>query len=207
MKLRPIPKVASNYQIDKEIYMKTKILLCGGLLAMSATMTLDSNRVMAKGLIQNDSRSIPKNALVSEKNAKYYYQSGNVKRARGDYQGAIADYTRAIELNPKFDKAYFNRGLTKDNLGDYSAAIADYSKSLEILPNDFDAYNNRGVSKGKLGDYSAAMADFNRALKIDPNNSLALGNLATAEGNLRRSQQQNTLDHINRVRNAQTCCK
>jgi tetratricopeptide (TPR) repeat protein len=241
MKHRSVLKLASNYQCDKDIYMKTKILLCGGLLAMSATMTLDSNRVMAEGLIQSNSRSIPKNALASERNAKYYYQSGNVKYDRGDYQGAIADYTRAIELNPNFDKAYFNRALAKHDLGDYSAAIADYSKSLKILPNNpktyysrglskdnlgdysaaiadynraialnpnyADAYNNRGASKGKLGDYSAAIADFYRSLKIDPNNSLTLGNLATAEGNLRGSQQQNTLDHINRVQNAQTCCR
>ena len=241
MKLRLIPKLASNYQIDKDIDMKTKILLCTGLLTMGATITLDSNRVMARGLTQSEHRSVPINALAAEKNAEHYYQSGKVKSNRGDYQGAIADYTRALELKPNFDKAYFNRGVAKDNLGDYSAAIADYNKSLKILPNDpqayysrglakdnlgdysaaiadynraialnpnyADAYNNRGVTKGKLGDHSAAIADFNRSLKIDPNNSLTLGNLATAEGNLRGSQDQNTLDHINRVQNAQTCCR
>jgi tetratricopeptide (TPR) repeat protein len=206
MKLRLIPKLASNYQLDKDIYMKTRILLCAGLLAMGVTTALDSTSVMAKGSPQRDFL-VPKNAMAAEKNAEYYKRLGNAKRDRGDNKGAIADYTRAIELNPNFDKAYFNRALAKHALGNYSGAIADYNKSLEILPNDSDAYNGRGVSRNKLYDLSGAIDDFNRALKINPNNSYALKNLEEFREGLRKDREQNTLDHINRVRNAQTCCK
>ncbi len=221
--------------------MKTRILLCAGLLAMGATITLGSNRVTAKGLIQSNSRSMPKNAIVSQKNAEYYRRSGVAKHDRGNYlgaiadlnraieldpnfaraysnrgntkdelgdsSGAIADYNRAIELNPKYDGAYLNRGITKYNLGDYQGSIADYNKLLKINPNNSDAYNARGVSRNKLGDYSGAIADFDRAVKINPNNSLALDNANGVRAALRRNQEQNTLDHINRVQNAQTCCK
>jgi tetratricopeptide (TPR) repeat protein len=161
---------------------------------------------MAKGSPQRD-LLVPKNAMAAEKNAEYYKRLGKAKQDRGDNKGAIADYTRAIELNPNFDKAYFNRGLAKHALGNYSGAIADYNKSLEILPNDSDAYNNRGISKGRLGKLSGAMADFNQALKINPNNSVALKNLNELREALREEEEQNTLNHINRVRNAQTCCR
>ena len=46
--------------------------------------------------------------------ANISYNSGVDKYEQGDYQGAIADYTKAIEINPKFALAYFNRGLAKD---------------------------------------------------------------------------------------------
>ena len=52
-----------------------------------------------------------------------------------DYYGAIADYNKAIELNPNFADAYNNRGLAKYDLKDYKGAIADYNKAIELNPN------------------------------------------------------------------------
>ena len=43
--------------------------------------------------------------------AKEYYNSGLEKHQNGDYYGAIADYTKAIELNPEFAEPYYYRGL------------------------------------------------------------------------------------------------
>ena len=61
-----------------------------------------------------------------------------------DYNGAIADYTKAIELNPNYANAYYNRGISKHNLKDYNGAISDYNKAIEIDPNYANAYYNRG---------------------------------------------------------------
>jgi tetratricopeptide (TPR) repeat protein len=41
-----------------------------------------------------------------------------VKKTIRDTKGAIADYTKAIELNPQYADAYYNRGNTKSKLGD-----------------------------------------------------------------------------------------
>ena len=86
-----------------------------------------------------------------------YLNKGIEKDVLEDYVGAIAAYTKAIELNPKLERSYFNRGLAKDNLHDYLGAIADYSKALEINPKDSDAYYNRGAArlivKQKEGGY------------------------------------------------------
>lgn len=43
-----------------------------------------------------------------------------------DYNGAIADYNKAIDLKPNDPEAYFNLGLAKDNLEDYKGAIKDF---------------------------------------------------------------------------------
>ena len=59
-----------------------------------------------------------------------YFKSGFDKFEAKDYYGAIADYTKAIELNPNGDGSYYNRGLSKANLNDHYGAIADFTKAI-----------------------------------------------------------------------------
>ncbi|MFT7587359.1 MAG: tetratricopeptide (TPR) repeat protein, partial [Cellvibrionaceae bacterium] len=63
-----------------------------------------------------------------------------------DYERAIADYDRAIELNPEDATAYNNRGNSYSNQGDEERAIADYDRAIELNPEEATAYNNRGHS-------------------------------------------------------------
>jgi len=48
--------------------------------------------------------------------------------------GEIADYTRALELDPKLADAYYNRGIAKQAKGNVNGAIADFKQTLEIDP-------------------------------------------------------------------------
>ena len=100
--------------------------------------------------------------------AEDWFDSGVAKAKRGDWQGAIADWTKVIEINPRFADAYSNRGVAKDELEDYQAAIADFNKAIEIKPRDADVYYNRGNAKGELKDYQGAIADYTKAIQINP---------------------------------------
>ncbi len=92
------------------------------------------------------------NKLISfGQTAKEYFQSGYDKAENGDYYGAIADFTKAIELKPNNASTYYNRGLAKAKLEDYKAAIADYTKAIEFDPNDAMAYNYRAIAKELSG--------------------------------------------------------
>lgn len=42
-----------------------------------------------------------------------YFASASQKDVKGDYQGAVADYNRAIQIDPNYAFAYYNRGLLK----------------------------------------------------------------------------------------------
>jgi hypothetical protein len=106
---------------------------------------------------------------------EYVYQ-GNAKGRLQDYRGAIADYNKAIKLNPNDAKAYNNRGVAKGRLQDYRGAIADFTKAIELNPNLVEAYNNRGIAKGELQDYRGAIADFTKAIKLNPNHAMAYYN-------------------------------
>ena len=50
---------------------------------------------------------------------KAYYNRGNAYASKGDFDQAIDDYTKAIELKPDLVDAYHNRGIAYDKQGDY----------------------------------------------------------------------------------------
>jgi len=57
--------------------------------------------------------------IYAQNSAEEYFISGVEKLASGDYQGAIKEFDRAIEINPKYAEAYIYRGVAKGKLGDY----------------------------------------------------------------------------------------
>ena len=124
------------------------------------------------------------------KEASAYNERGNAKGDKGDFDGAVADYTRAIELDPKFTEAYYNRGLAKKHKGDFDGAIADYNRVIEINPNNpkyARAYCDRGVAKRKKGDLDGAINDYNHTIELDPKYAIAYANRGNArdeKGNL-----------------------
>ncbi len=71
-----------------------------------------------------------------------YTNRGNAYDDKGEVDRAIADYTKAIALNPKYALAYNNRGIAYDEKGDKEQAIADYRKALEINPSQQRAKDN-----------------------------------------------------------------
>jgi len=54
----------------------------------------------------------------------------------GDYDRAIADAAKAIDLNPKLAAAYGTRGFAFAKKGDVKSAIADYRRQLALAPNN-----------------------------------------------------------------------
>ncbi len=116
-----------------------------------------------------------------ENPAEDFFNSAQAKFAKGDLDGAIADYSRCIELDPKNASVYYNRGNAKGAKGDLDGAIADYSRAFELDPKNVYACNNRGLTKQAKGDLDGAIADYNRVLELDPKNVYAYNNRGLAE--------------------------
>jgi tetratricopeptide (TPR) repeat protein len=99
-------------------------------------------------------------------------KSGFAYLDKADYDQAIADFSRAIALNPDSALAHHGRGLAYQNKDDYDQAIADYNRATEIDPTDALAYRHRGFAYLDKADYDQAVADFSRAIEIDPTDVL-----------------------------------
>jgi tetratricopeptide (TPR) repeat protein len=98
--------------------------------------------------------------------ADKYYNRGCPKIRQKDYQGAIADFNKAIELDPMHKLAYSNRAASKYCLQDYRGAIVVYTKTIELDPEDFSVYGERGNAKCQIQDYRGAIADYNKAIEL-----------------------------------------
>src|SRR5215831_7069397 len=93
---------------------------------------------------------------------------GIEKAKNGDLDGAMADFDRAIELNPKDDAPYYNRAQAKRLKNDTAGAIADYTKAIELGSTNPAAYNNRGNARAENNDNDGAIADYTRAIELKP---------------------------------------
>lgn len=96
-----------------------------------------------------------------------YNNRGVLWRDFGEYEKAIADFTRAIENRPDA-VSYMSRGNTWVDLGEDEKAIQDYTESLNLRPEYARVYNHRAFAWLNLSRPDKAKADFERARMLDP---------------------------------------
>jgi tetratricopeptide (TPR) repeat protein len=134
--------------------------------------------------------SKPKSNLEEAKN---YYESGQKKQTLEDYQGAIADFTKSIQLKPDSGGFYSSRGSAKQELKDYQGAVTDFTEAIRIDPFYAYFYYNRGRAKEEMKDYQGAMNDYNEAIRLDTPDT---GSYKTIESLKQNLINEDSLDHI-----------
>jgi tetratricopeptide (TPR) repeat protein len=112
---------------------------------------------------------------------KVYFIRGQAYAWGFNYDQAIADYTRVVEINsgnanPWSPRVitYLNRGIAYQYKGDQSRGLADINKAIELNPDYAPAYYIRGVTYevadgDRTQNYSRAFADYTKAIESDPN--------------------------------------
>jgi len=59
-------------------------------------------------------------------------EEGNAERVKGDVDGAMANYTKAIELDPKYPYAYHHRGCLRYDSRAFAEALLDFRQHVEL---------------------------------------------------------------------------
>ncbi len=108
--------------------------------------------------------------LVQQKldNPNLHSLRASARVAKGDVDGAIASYKKALELDPKSPLAHYNLGFALGAKGDQDGAIASYKKALELDPKLAEAHHDLGSALGAKGDQDGAIASYKKALDLDP---------------------------------------
>jgi tetratricopeptide (TPR) repeat protein len=103
------------------------------------------------------------------------FNKGKLLSQRHDYNGAIASYSQAIELNPKWAEVYVERGIALRMSGRLDQAIEDFDKATELNPQATQnkrtvsqAYTNHGQVLAARYEFDRAITDFDKALKLFP---------------------------------------
>lgn len=105
------------------------------------------------------SANADKRAAIRLELAKDYFQ-------RGEYEVALSDVQRSLDLAPQYEPAYVVRGLIRMAQGRGSDAEADLRHALSLRPDDADAMHNLGVLLCGRGDFAGSATQFQRALAV-----------------------------------------
>jgi len=116
-----------------------------------------------------------KKSIGIRPNPTLYFRRGMNASNKGDFEEAIANFNKAIELKPDYADAYLFSGNAKCELKRYISAINNFDKALELRPDNALAYFNRAVAKGKLQDYEGEIDDYSKAISLYGKNSYEAG--------------------------------
>jgi len=119
-------------------------------------------------------------------NADSYFNRGVAYYDKGQLDLAISDYSKAIEINPRYAKAYYSRGVSYyADKGQLDRAISDSSKAIEINPRLAEVYHNRSLAYTMKDEHNKAWNDVKKAQalghQIDPHFLKTLGEASGVE--------------------------
>lgn len=84
------------------------------------------------------------------------------------FEKAIADYSRAIGLDPRSVASYKGRTFARQTTGDAKGALADYTKAIALDPKNPEPRQLRGVLYLNNNVFLEAIEDFTRVLELEP---------------------------------------
>lgn len=113
-------------------------------------------------------------------NPVVYNDRGMFRQQQKQFDQALADFTRVIELKSDAYYAYTNRGFTLMEQGDPQAAETDFDRSLSLVPNQAMVHSFRGTARLAQGKLAEATADYQKVVQLDPNNPVAKADLGFA---------------------------
>ncbi len=120
-----------------------------------------------------------------DKNSLPYWNRGQFLRDQGNYELALKDYSKSIEIEPKNPELRNSRGKTyfdmatggkfPDKKAEYTQmAIADFNDGLsrpDLKPKTkAEMLINRGAAKASLGQFEGALADLSEGIATEPTN-------------------------------------
>ncbi len=137
--------------------------------------------------------------ILNPRDADDFLERGIQRLDRGEADGAIADFSKAMSLDPEWigPKAQFNRAQAYELKGEVDKAVADYTRviSTGISPLMEYSYLNRGTIYFDAKRYDDALKDFNTLLVFSP-----LSPSRTRNGYIDSEVKSSTfaVDHYNR---------
>ncbi len=88
--------------------------------------------------------------------------------ALGDLDGAVADYSKAVELDPKYPAAYNFLAWAEIDRGRAEEAQAALKKYVDLAPTEANAYDSLAHMALRRGATDEAVAQAKKALQVDP---------------------------------------
>ena len=124
-----------------------------------------------------------------EMNAEDYRRRGAASAGRRDFDSAVADFDRAIELEPTNSDAFYQRGVAKRDNRQGRQALDDFNQALTLQPNHIGALMARGQIRLAMNATAEADADFDKARALSPNDPALALLIAQTYSSMRRYEK------------------
>ena len=115
--------------------------------------------------------------LVKESYKRELINKAGLEIKNKNYDTAIENGKKAIELDKKFVDAYYHIGLAYNYKKKYDAAIESFQKALDYNKNHIESWNLIGLAYMAKNEFDNALTFLNKALEIDPNFSTGWFNI------------------------------
>ena len=89
-------------------------------------------------------------SIKHKENIESYFFRANCYFKLHEFEKAVNDFTKVIEMDSLSSTSYYNRANAYIYSEKYELALVDIEKAILLEPNGADLYNNRAVIKGKL---------------------------------------------------------
>ena len=169
------------FQLFSNKMVRANLLLAAAIVALGVGTYL-RNKVW-----QNPLSLWKDSAHKNPENHRAHNNFGAELNDVGDFDLAIREYSKALEIKPDFADANNNLGSALIRQGQIEEAIQCLSKALQKEPRKIVALNNMGVALAQQGDLEGAILHFKRALRIKPLYAEAhngLGNALAQKGHV-----------------------
>lgn len=114
--------------------------------------------------------------LQQQPTAFAYRGRGIARCEQHDLDGAIADFTEALRIEPHSQKAYADRAAVYGNKREITLGLKDLESAAAIGPPSATLLSIRGAVRAEMRDYRGALDDLNRALQMDPRDAEGYSN-------------------------------
>jgi tetratricopeptide (TPR) repeat protein len=93
---------------------------------------------------------------------------GQWRRDNENYQAALQDYSRSLQIKSDQGNIYNGRGKLYFDMGQTEKALLDFNKGIQLEKDNAELWVNRGVAYASKGQFNRALQDLNRGLDVDP---------------------------------------
>jgi tetratricopeptide (TPR) repeat protein len=104
----------------------------------------------------------PNNAIVRVLRGQAF------NKAHAHLRESVGDFSKAIEIDPKFVSAYIGRGSARHALNENDEALRDLAMAIALDPTSVASYLTRAFLYYDLGEFDEAIAGFTQTIGLDP---------------------------------------
>src|SRR5436190_23384805 len=119
-----------------------------------------------KNLLFGGVLSLFSSLLLAQSPKKYCEAAEKLEKGQ-NYEGAIENYSKAIEMDPQFEKAYIARAKCYEKTNSKMEAVNDYKKLIVFDPKEKEFYYNAGRLLASIGNDKEADELLKKAIERD----------------------------------------